>query len=300
MRAIEQLERVADASMPVLILGESGTGKELAARAIHQQSSRAKSAFVALNLAALPASLVEDELFGHVDGAFTGASASRSGRFRKADTGTLFLDEIGDIPLGVQVKLLRALEEGTVEPLGSEDSVHVDVRVVAATHRDLIALSKKGSFRADLLFRLSVISVELPPLRARTGDIGLLAKYFAAREIEKLTSCEVSDAAIERLNQYTWPGNVRELENAIMHARALATTNILDDADFNFLFEARPSFAREVASLAMRHGVGMAELERAMLEEALRLTNGNESEAARRLGLSRRSVDYRLTKKKDQ
>ncbi|MBI3820221.1 MAG: sigma-54-dependent Fis family transcriptional regulator [Planctomycetes bacterium] len=296
---IELIARVADAELPVLILGESGTGKELVARALHDHSSRRKSPFVAVNLAALPSSLVEDELFGHVAGAFTGAMSTREGRFRRSDGGTLFLDEIGDIPAGVQAKLLRAIERGSIEPLGSEQEEFVNVRVIAATHRDLHAMASSGAFRPDLLFRLSVIPVELPPLRARSGDIELLASHFAKVEIEKLRACTISPEAMDKLIHYPWPGNVRELENSVLRARALASTDELVLENFEFLFEVREGRSREIAAMALRHGIQIAEMERAMLEEALRISNGNETEAARRLGLSRRSLDYRIDKKRN-
>lgn len=296
--AMATIDKVAESDLPVLILGESGTGKELVARSLHRNSPRNREPFVALNLAALPASLVEDELFGHVPGAYTGANSARSGRFARANGGTLFLDEIGDVPSGVQVKLLRALEEGVIEPLGAELETPVNVRVIAATHRDLRSLTNRGTFRQDLLFRLSVVTVELPPLRARAGDIELLAKHFATAEMEKLAPCDLTPGAIRKLNSYPWPGNVRELENAILRARALAAEPRLDADNFNFLFEERPGRAAEIATLAIRYGLNVAEMEAAMLDEALRISNQNGSEAARRLGLSRRSVEYRLSKKR--
>jgi DNA-binding NtrC family response regulator len=294
--AISLLERAAVSDVPVLVLGESGTGKEMAARLVHGKSARAKGPFVAINLAALPASLIEDELFGHEMGAFTGATTARTGRFRRAHGGTLFLDEIGDIPTNVQVKLLRVLEEGLVEPLGSETATPVDVRIVAATHRDLNALVAKGSFRADLLFRLAVFPVSLPPLRERGSDVSILAEHFAAKEIDRLAACQLSAGALEALRAYSWPGNVRELENAVMRARALKGGNELEASDFGFLGKDRGDRAREVAELAVRYGVSWSDLEKRLLEEAIRACHGNEAEAARRLGISRRAIDYRLQK----
>ncbi|MFN0208107.1 MAG: sigma-54 interaction domain-containing protein [Planctomycetota bacterium] len=296
LEAASKLERAANSDVPVLLYGESGTGKELAARAIHTKSARSNGPFVAVNLAALPPTLIEDELFGHESGAFTGATASRSGRFRRAHGGTLFLDEIGDVPSGVQVKLLRAIDEGAIEPLGAENEQSVDVRIIAATHRDLRALATRGNFRSDLLYRISVLPVELPPLRERAGDIELLAKHFACKERENLAICEFNDTGIQRLLTYSWPGNVRELENAVLRARALSTTHLLSEDDFNFLGEPRATRAQEIATLALRYGVTLAEMEQAIVEEAVRSCHGNEAEAARRLGLSRRAVEYRIAK----
>jgi len=293
-----QLERAAQSDVPVLILGESGTGKEVAARALHAASPRARGPFVAVNLAALPATLIEDELFGHEAGAFTGAQAPRTGRFRRADGGTLFLDEVGDIPAPVQVKLLRALEEQSIEPLGSEQAQTVDVRVVAATHRDLRELVAKQQFRADLLFRLAVVPVTIPPLRERLEDVELLASHFAEREAQGSTPRQLSEAAVARLRAHPWPGNVRELENAVMRARVLATGERLEAEDFSFLGEGRPARAREIAALALRYGLTVPEVEQALFEEAIRLSHGNEAEAARRLGVSRRALDYRRGKTK--
>ncbi|HKE00243.1 MAG TPA: sigma-54 dependent transcriptional regulator [Planctomycetota bacterium] len=294
--AIEQLDRAAASDVPVLLLGESGTGKELAARSLHARSPRSRGPFVAVNLAALPTTLVEDELFGHDAGAFTGATASRAGRIRKADKGTLFLDEVGDISEPVQAKLLRALEEHEVEPLGSESAVAVDVRVVAATHRALPTLTARGGFRTDLLHRLAVVTITLPPLRERLEDLSELASHFAARETDRLPVRRLSAAALERLHAHSWPGNVRELENAILRARVLARGDELEPADFAFLDEQPPGRAAELAAAALRRGLTLPDLERAVLDEALRITKGNETEAARRLGISRRALEYRLGK----
>lgn len=296
LAALERLDRAASSDVPVLLLGESGTGKELAAKVIHAKSRRASGPFVAVNLAALPPTLIEDELFGHVAGAFTGATATREGRFQRSHTGTLFLDEIGDVPAGVQVKLLRVLETSIVEPLGSESEVPVDVRLVAATHRDLRSLASRGDFRGDLLLRLSVLPIELPPLRERSGDIELLARHFASRERDGLPVCELDGTAMGALESHSWPGNVRELENAIMRARALCTQGVLTASDFQFLSEGVRGRAQEIAALALRHGVTVDELERALLEQALRECHGNEAQAAKKVGLSRRAIEYRVSK----
>jgi DNA-binding NtrC family response regulator len=294
VEALELLERAAAHELPVLITGESGTGKEAAARLVHARSTRNRGPFVAVNLAALAPTLVEDELFGHEVGAYTGATAARAGRFRKADGGTLFLDEVGDIPIQARVKLLRALEEKVIEPLGTETAIPVDVRLVAATHRDLGTLATRGTFRSDLLFRLAVVVVALPPLRDRGEDLDVLAKHFASKPIERLLPCELDNGALDALRKHAWPGNVRELENAILRARALAAGEPLVASSFEFLTEERPDGAKEAARAALRFGVTVKELEHAMIEEAVRACQGNEAEAARRLGITRRAVEYRL------
>ncbi len=218
------IERVAPSDVSVLIQGETGTGKELVARAVHEASRRAARPFVAVNCAAVPANLLESELFGHVRGAFTGAVADRAGHFRSADGGTLFLDEIGDMPLEMQAKLLRVLQEGEVRPVGGSKTHRVDVRVVAATHRDLKAMCAEGRFREDLLFRLDVVRLELPPLRDREGDVALLAGALVGKLAAELgvVTPELTPEALERLAAWRWPGNVRELENELRRAIALS------------------------------------------------------------------------------
>jgi len=235
MQAIYSLlERVAPSDVPVLIQGETGTGKELVARALHDASPRKGKAFLAENCAAVPANLLESELFGHARGSFTGATGDREGHFVAADGGTLFLDEIGDMPLDMQSKLLRVLEEGEVRPVGSNKTVKVDVRIVAATHRDLGAMVAEKRFREDLLYRLNVVCLFLPPLRERNGDVAHLVRYFlttCAREDGKAPS-ELSPEALEALSAYSWPGNVRQLENEIRRATAL-TRGRIDVADLS-------------------------------------------------------------------
>jgi serine/threonine-protein kinase PknK len=215
----ELIERVAPSDVPVLIHGETGTGKELVARALHQLSRRAKKTFLAENCAAVPASLLESELFGHKKGSFTHAIADRPGHFVTASGGTLFLDEIGDMPLEMQAKLLRALETGEVRPVGASQTVHVDVRVVAATHRDLQAMVRERRFREDLFFRLNVIRIELPPLRERAGDVELLVRFFLARFLDP--GATIAPEALAALGTYSWPGNVRQLENELRRSAAL-------------------------------------------------------------------------------
>lgn len=215
----ELIERVAPTDVPVLVLGETGTGKELVARALHAYSRRRRKAFFAVNCAAVPAQLLESELFGHRRGSFTGAIADREGHFVAADGGTVFLDEIGDMPLEMQAKLLRVLQDGEVRPVGSNQVRRVDVRVVAATHRDLEALCAERRFRQDLLFRLNVVTLRLPPLRERAGDVAPLARHFLRRIGAELgRPLELDPGALAALEAWSWPGNVRELENELRRA----------------------------------------------------------------------------------
>jgi DNA-binding NtrC family response regulator len=242
------IDGVAQTSSTVLILGESGTGKELAARAIHQQSPRAKKPFVAVNCGAIPKELVESELFGHVRGAFTGAQAARTGLFESADGGTILLDEVGDLPLAAQVKLLRVLQEGEIKRVGADETRTVDVRVLAATNLDLMSRIQTGEFRRDLYYRLNVIAIELPPLRERGDDVLLLASHYLqkfARSMQREAK-RLGPDAIRVLREYDWPGNVRELEHAIEHAMVLAQREVITAADLPFN---RPSAFREGTTL---------------------------------------------------
>jgi two-component system response regulator HydG len=300
MRAVlDAIERVGPASAGVLIRGESGTGKELVARRLHELSERARGPFVAVNCAAIPDTLVESELFGHRRGAFTGADRDRPGKFRQADGGTLFLDEVGDMAPAAQAKLLRVLQEGIVEPLGGGDPVAVDVRVLAATHRDLKAMAAESRFREDLLFRLRVVEIELPPLRDRGGDVLLLARNFlAASSRAGLTFAPETERA---LLAYPWPGNVRELANAVERATIFCRGQMIQPEDLPQ--EVRIAATAEKDDLctwdpdddlqtAKRKMVDR--LERAMITEALREHGGNISQAARRLGLHRQSLQQKL------
>src|SRR5918998_1664358 len=232
-RAVAETQRVAQTEATVLLLGESGTGKELFARAVHHLSTRRDKPFVAINCAAIPETLIENELFGHERGAFTGASDRRQGKFELASGGTVFLDEIGELPLGVQGKLLRAIEEKMIDRIGGRAPVAVDVRVVAATNRDLRAAAESGEFRRDLFFRLAVFPIEVPPLRDRGEDVVLLAQHFASEIGRELRGREaqLSPAALDALKQHHWPGNVRELENAIERACILSDTLLLEPKD---------------------------------------------------------------------
>jgi DNA-binding NtrC family response regulator len=286
---LELIDRVAPRDVAVLITGESGTGKELIARRLHARSRRAAGAFVAVNCAALPEALAESELFGHVKGAFTGADRARVGRFEEADGGTLFLDEIGDLAPALQAKLLRALEGRSVRRVGGEADVTVDVRVVAATNRDLSAAASGGAFRSDLYFRLAVVTVELPPLRARAGDVPVLARHFlatlAARHGTPVP--ELTAAALALLERHPWPGNVRELRNVL--ERAVVVRGGAPIRPDDLALPADPP-AAGAAGVSLDREVR----EREAVLEALRQAGGSREEAARLLGVSVRTLYYRL------
>jgi formate hydrogenlyase transcriptional activator len=278
----------------VLIQGETGTGKELVARAIHKLSSRNEKAFVKLNCAAIPLGLLESELFGHEKGAFTGAIAQKTGRFELADKGTLFLDEVGDIPLELQAKLLRVLQEQEFERLGSNRTHKVDVRLIAATHRDLAAMVKQGTFREDLYYRLKVFPIQVPALRQRTEDIPKLVLHFTelyARRMNKSIT-EVPPETMEALVQYRWPGNVRELQNFIERAVILSPHAILRAP----ISELEPFHTPKEGIVRMN---GLAEVERDHILRALEASDwviGGRNGAAERLGMKRTSLVYRMKK----
>jgi DNA-binding NtrC family response regulator len=297
--ALSKVARVAPSEVSVLLLGESGTGKELVARAIHAASRRANGPFVAVNAAALSTTLLESELFGHERGAFTGAERSRLGRVESAAGGTLFLDEIGDLPNEVQVKLLRVLQERTIERVGSNKSVPVDVRIVAATHHDLLASVRDGRFREDLYYRLAVVSIELPPLRARRADIPLLSEHFLEKHTKTagVTAKSFSREAMDLLVRYGFPGNVRELENIVQRALVLSRGDLItvDDLPATVLGAENESSLGE-AEAATTLPARVAALEQAAIEEALALEDGNQSRAAARLGISERALRYKRAK----
>ncbi len=285
--------QVAPSRASVLITGESGTGKELIATAIHQHSPRAKGAFVKLHCAALAESLLESELFGHERGAFTGAAARREGRFEQADGGTLFLDEIGEISPSIQVKLLRFLQEHEFERVGGNQTIKVNVRIVAATNRNLQERVKQGLFREDLYYRLNVVSIEMPSLRQRPSDIPMLASFFLARYAKEndknLTG--ISDEALARLVGYAWPGNVRELENAIERAVVVCRGDVIRPEDLT------PSIVPSQANasgMPLVPGASMPELERFAILKTLEHTGGSTSRAAEILQISPRTIQYRL------
>ena len=291
---LEMTRQAAPSSATVLLMGESGTGKELFARALHQHSSRATGPFIAVNCGALPDSIIEAELFGARKGAFTGAAQTRDGRFSRANGGTLFLDEIGDLAPHVQVKLLRVLQSGEYERLGGDQTLYADCRIVAATNRDLAQAVANGDFREDLYYRLNVIPITLPPLRARPDDVPLLADHFVRRYAEKNQKPidGIASKAMARLIDYSWPGNVRELENTIERAVVLARGRILDEADLpeTILGEALKSDEGRAQVLTVQLGTPLEEIERRVIRETLRFTNGDKKRAAQLLGIATRTI----------
>jgi DNA-binding NtrC family response regulator len=291
-RVFELVHRAAPSKATVLILGESGTGKELIAEALHEGSPRAKGPFIRVNCAALPETLLESELFGHEKGSFTGAVARREGRFELADGGTLFLDEIGEIPPSVQVRLLRFLQNREFDRVGGQKTLKVDVRVVAATNRDLLAEVRAGRFREDLYYRLNVVQIELPPLRARKGDLPALVDHFLRKygaAYEK-PNVRIGRDALQALVAYDWPGNVRELENAVERAVVLcADGEILPSHLPPAIAEGRREGPRQLIP-----GATLAEIEREAILRTLEVVGGSTSRAAEILGISVRTIQYRL------
>ena len=279
----------------VLLTGESGVGKDLIARAIHFHSPRKDRPLVKINCSALPENLMESELFGYEKGAFTGAQMTKPGKFEQADTGTVFLDEIGDVPAAIQVKLLRVLQEREFERLGSNVTRHIDIRLVAATNQDLRAALEQGTFREDLYYRLNVVPLNIPPLRERKVDIPSLANHFV-RKLAPETGCRVetiTPAAMEKLVAYHWPGNVRELENVIERSLVMASGTELDDGDIKLESAPRPRAQGDAHFLP--EGMSLDQYEQDIIKEALRRADGNKSQAARLLGLTRNALRYRLT-----
>jgi len=307
---VRMIEAVAYSSTTVLVTGESGTGKELVARALHARSPRKSHPFVALNCGALTETLLESELFGHVKGAFTGAQRDQKGLFDAADGGTIFLDEIGDIPMATQVRLLRVLQEGEIKRVGSADSVKVDVRVVAATHRDLPKLVKTGKFREDLFYRLNVINIPLPPLRERVEDVPLLAHHFLRRYADRLAKKvrTLSPEAVELLCGYRWPGNVRELENAVERAVVLCRTDALTPTDLPPAVSGRtaplvreaPVGGDEAAWLSLSYAAAkeqaLRRFEKSYVDALMRACDNNISAAARKAGMDRSNFKRVLRK----
>ncbi len=301
LRTAEVIERVAARRATVLITGETGSGKEMVARALHQASPRAAYGMVVVNAAALPEHLIEAELFGHIKGAFTGAVQHRLGRFEQAHRSTLFLDEIGDLPLDMQTKLLRFLQEREFQRVGSSDTLRVDVRLIAATNVDLMKRVEEGKFREDLYYRLNVVPIVTPPLRERVEDIPLLARHFVRKvcALEQIPLRQLTPEAIARLQELAWPGNVRQLENAIEMAVALSgDREELTAADFGLPVQARslPGPVREAPSpeTGLDFEQTVSHLERQLLEDALRQTHGNKSAAAELLGLKRTTLTAKL------
>jgi DNA-binding NtrC family response regulator len=304
MRMIQEVIRVvASRRATVLITGETGTGKELAARSLHLAGCRRTGPWVAVNCGALPESLMESELFGHVRGAFTGAIQSRAGRFEQAQGGTLFLDEIGELPVELQAKLLRALQEREVQRLGSSETVHVDVRVVTATNCDLAERVRQGRFREDLYYRLNVVPLEMPPLRCRPRDVPLLARHFVEKicRAEGIPGKQLTGEALALLCSHPWPGNVRQLENAVEMAIALSgDRQVLGKADFPLPAAGwlRPEGSHAPVIAVPDGGLDyeetLAVIERSILEQALRKTGGNKKAAAEMLGLKRTTLSAKV------
>jgi two-component system NtrC family response regulator len=295
---LADLKRAAATDATVLIFGETGTGKELAARAIHKNSKRAEGPFVVVNCASIPETLIESELFGHRRGAFTGATEDRKGKFEVATGGTLFLDEIAELPLALQPRLLRALQEGEIDKVGAPVPVRVDVRVVAATHRDLAARVQEGAFREDLWYRLNVIPLRMPPLRERREDLPVLVEHFLLKHSRKhgRPIPRLSPPVLDRIERYDWPGNIRELENLIERLVVLIDAEEIVDAHLpEPLRQELPRFGGARVDLPAA-GIVLEELERGLIEEALRRSQGNQTIAARFLGVTRSTLIYRMQK----
>lgn len=303
MQRVSQIIRLVGARRAtVLITGETGTGKELAARSLHRAGPRGRGPWVAVNCSALPGNLLEAELFGHVKGAFTGAVQSRAGRFEQAQGGTLLLDEIGELPLDLQAKLLRVLQEREFQRLGSSDTIRADVRVVAATNCDLAERIEEGRFREDLYYRLNVVPLHLPPLRQRTGDIPLLALHFAEKicRAEGILPKQILPSAMDVLCRYSWPGNVRQLENAVEMAAALSgERHELTADDFSLPAPLRAPATPEapvvsVPDCGLDYARTLAWIERSILEQALKKTGGNKKAAAAMLRLKRTTLSAKV------
>jgi DNA-binding NtrC family response regulator len=297
MKAVKHLvERVALTPATVLIQGESGTGKELVAHAIHTLSPRVNGPLIRVNCAALTETLLESELFGHEKGAFTGAHARKTGRFELADGGTLFLDEIGELSFNVQAKLLRVLQERTLERVGGEKTIKVDVRIITATNRDLLKEAQEGRFREDLYYRLNVFPISVPPLRERREDIPYLADHFLKKLRTYGQSKTLGPGVLTQLMAYDWPGNVRELEN-VVERMVIISQGALIGMDSLRLFDTSSKPAKNPGSFILPpEGVSLEEIEKSFLLQAMEQTGGNQSQAAKRLGLSRHAFLYRLEK----
>ncbi len=303
-RLIEMIALVAPTEATVLITGESGTGKGLIARAIHAHSGRAEKPLIEVNCAAIPESLVESELFGHEKGSFTGADRQRRGRFALADGGTIFLDEIGDLPTSAQAKLLRVLQEGDIQRVGSDRALPVDVRVLAATNRDLTKMVSDGAFREDLFYRLNVVTIEAPPLRERVEDIPLLAQHFLKLFSEKNRKevKGITPQAMDLLLKHPWPGNIRELENVMERSVILLRGEMVSERELPAALLSRAAACADAGRPEEQEGVEreaasrLAEIEKQTILQVLDECGGNKSEAARRLGITRRTLKLKLRK----
>jgi DNA-binding NtrC family response regulator len=304
-KVLQAVDSVRESSATILLTGESGTGKEMVARAIHAHGNRANKPFVAVNCAAIPEGLLESEMFGHKKGAFTGAVSDRVGRFLQADKGTLFLDEVGDMPLALQAKILRALQERVIEPVGDPRERKVDVRVIAATNKNLLEAVARKEFREDLYYRLNVFPIPLPALRERVEDIPALARHFAhvlgATAGKRITG--FSPEALQAMANYSWPGNIRELQNCVERATIVASGNTIEESDLPaYLFGSRPLESSAASILSEGPGIpsdldaALAEVEKAYILAALHESNGVQAAAAQRIGISERSLWYRLKK----
>ena len=300
VQLMETVAQVASSDATVLITGDSGTGKELVAGAIHFNSSRNEAPFIKINCAAITETLLESELFGHEKGAFTGAYRKKEGRFKKADGGTLFLDEISEMHPTMQVKLLRALQEREITPVGGEKDIQIDVRIVAATNKNLVEMVQQGNFREDLYYRLNVIELHLPPLCRRREDIPLIAEHFLTKfkEKNKKNIKGFTPKAMDRLIRYKWPGNVRELINVIERGVILTRSEYLDTCDLSFAQNDSESLADNEATLVVDHnlepGRPLAEAEKQVILNTMKATGGNKSESARMLGITRNTLRKKL------
>ncbi len=294
MDVFAKIQRAAPVDSTVLILGESGTGKELVAQALHHNSKRKKGAFVPVNIAAVPSTLIESELFGHVRGAFTGATDRRVGRFEQADGGTLFIDEIGDFELSLQAKLLRVIETLTVTPVGGAEDRKVDVRVVAATSRDILDMVKDGSFREDLYYRLHVVTIDLPPLRDRPDDIPVLIEHFLKdiAESKHTDTKRISPEVIRKLMAYAWPGNVRELRNSLESMMVLSDGEVIQE--FDLPDRIRNHAVAGVPAKSVPTGMKIEDIERIAILQALERNGGNRTHAAQQVGMSVRTLQRKL------
>jgi len=298
-KLLDLVAQVAPSEATVLVTGESGTGKEMIAGAIHTNSPRKTGPFVRINCAAITETLLESELFGHEKGSFTGADRRKEGKFRLADRGTIFLDEVSEMSLGMQVKLLRVLQEREFTRVGGEDVIRVDVRVIAATNRDLLRAVAEGRFREDLFYRLNVVSLRVPPLRERREDIPLLAQHFLKTfaERNRKTLQGFTPRAMDRLLRYPWPGNVRELMNTIERGVVLCRADVLDEEDVAPVLEAEtPQAAAGQTAAAVPAVSSLEDVEKATILKTLDEASGNKSEAARRLGITRRTLHLKLKK----
>ena len=298
LAVLDMASRAAQTTSTVLIRGETGTGKELLARAVHFNSSRKQKPFITINCGAIPKDLLESELFGHVKGSFTGAVAHKTGKVEAADGGTLFLDEIGDMPLELQVKLLRLVQQGEVEKIGSTSPIKVDIRIMAATHRNLQAMIEDQTFREDLYYRLSVIPLELPPLRERPDDVAELVRSFFKRAIEKHArpSLQLPDELLAYFEQYRWPGNIRELENVIERLVVLGDGDLIRLGDLPDVLRSQPTKKNVLQVQLPPEGISLEAVERELILKALQKCDWNQTRAAEYLDLSRKTLIYRMEK----